>query len=301
MNEYLTQWNQIQTAFFNKRMPQALLLVGPLHCALNEFVSQLIPLFLCSHVTDVSCSSCIDCNLAKRMEHPDVEWIKPEKSGGAIKIDQIRELQSSAYLTPQRAKHRIIIIDAADRMNIASANALLKILEEPAGHLLFILIAQQISTVLPTILSRCQMISFSLPNEVYSDNLLMLGTQYSDESERSLIINNTDTLLDELISLIERKQHPCMLASQWIKFELVNILWFLYLVYSQLQNMHFNKKIVTGLGNIQLSKLEVLLDPILIFIQIDKINTLLRKISHNMNINNTLALEDLLLSLVPES
>ena len=106
--------------------------------------------------------------MIERMEHPDVEWIKPEKNGGAIKIDQIRELQNTAYLTPQRARYRLIVIEAADRMNTASANALLKILEEPAQHTVFILIAQQLSTVLPTILSRCQIISFSSSDDSYA-------------------------------------------------------------------------------------------------------------------------------------
>jgi DNA polymerase-3 subunit delta' len=300
MINHSEQWKQLQTAVVNGRIPQSLLFVGSLHCALDQFVTKLMPLFLCANTIE-PCLVCPDCQMSMRQEHPDVEWVKPEKSGGAIKIDQIRELQNSVYLTPQRSKYRLIVIDAADRMNNASANALLKILEEPAKHTIFILIAQQLSTVLPTILSRCQLMHFSLPHDLYINNLLKLGEHYSEESERTVLMSQAESILDNLIALIEKRQHPCLLANQWIKFDLVNLLWFLYLAYAQLQNMHVNKKPAQGLAYTQLNHLISLLDPLIIFDQIDKINTLLRKISHNIHVNHTLALENLLFSLVSKS
>lgn len=298
MINHQVQWKQIQLALHEQRVAQAMLFVGPLHCALDDFVSKIMQLFLCNQKVNAPCLQCTDCQMIHRMEHPDVEWVKPEKSGGAIKIDQIRELQNSAYLTPQRANFKLVIIEWADRMNTASANALLKILEEPAKHTVFILIAQQLSTILPTILSRCQIISFSSSEDAYRNNLLKLGEQYSQESDRFLIIKEAESLLDGLIALLERREHPCALASQWSQFELSTLLWFLYLVYSQLQCMHFNISSGTGPAANQLAKLLSLLNPVLIFMQIDKINTLLIKISHNMNVNTTLVLEDLLFSLV---
>ena len=300
MNNHQEQWQKIQSAFVNKRVPQSMLLVGPLHCELGLFVRQTMNLLLCKSGQNEPCLKCGDCQMVERMEHPDVEWVKPEKNGGAIKVDQIRELQSTAYLTPQRSNYRIIVIESADRMNTASANALLKILEEPAQHTVFILIAQQLSTVLPTVLSRCHIITFSSVDDSASNNLLTLGKHYSQESERAVLFNQADVILDGLIALIERKQHPCVLAAQWTQFELSSILWFLYLVYSQIQSMHVMNTAVIGPATLQLDKLVTLLSPISIFAQIDKINTLLRKISHNMNVNHTLVLEDLLFSLIPD-
>lgn len=301
MSNQQAQWEQMRVALIQQRIPQSMLFVGPQHCALNDYVVKLMQLFLCKAGKNEPCLVCNDCQMIASMEHPDMEWVKPEKNGGAIKIDQIRELQSSAYLTPQRSPYRVIVIEAADRMNVASSNALLKILEEPAKHTLFILVAQQLSTILPTILSRCQISRFFSSEDSYTNNLLMLAMQYPEKSEQSLIVNQVEPILDNLIALIERKQHACILASQWTQFELSTLLWFLYLAYSQLQQMHFNQNAVTGPASTQLAKLVTLLNPIVIFNQIDKINTLLRKISHNMNVNQTMALEDLLFALVPNS
>lgn len=297
MMTHQKQWQQIQSAVLHQRIAQSMLFVGPLHCALAGFATRVMQLLLCKQKLNEPCLKCTDCQMIERMEHPDVEWVKPEKNGGAIKVDQIRALQNTAYLTPQRARYRFIVIDAADRMNTASANALLKILEEPAQHTVFILIAQQLSTVLPTILSRCHMISFSSSENSYDTNLLLLGEQYQDESERALIIKQAESILDGLIALLEGREHPCVLAAQWNQFELGTMLWFLYLVYSQVQHMHINTSVTNGPAVNQLVKLLSLLNPVLIFMQIDKINTLLKKISHNMNVNHTLVLEDLLLAL----
>ncbi|CAM2898748.1 DNA polymerase III subunit delta' C-terminal domain-containing protein [Legionella worsleiensis] len=291
------QWQKIQAAFAQQRMPQSLLLVGPLHCGLESFVKQIMSLVLCQSEHNKPCLSCSNCQMVARMEHPDVEWIKPEKNGGAIKIDQIRELHRSAYLTPQRADYRLIVIESADRMNTASANALLKILEEPAQHVVFILMAEQLSTILPTVLSRCQILTFSGIDDSDSTNLLSLGTYYAPDSDRAVVFRDADVILDGLIALLERKQHPCSLASAWTHYELGSFLWFLYLVYSQIQIMHIKKHSISEPASQQLNRLVPLVSPLLLFRQIDKINTLLKKISHNMNVNQTLALEDLLFSL----
>lgn len=298
MNTHPEQRKKIQSALINQRIPQSMLFVGPSHCAITDFVTQIMQMFHCKVNRQEPCLTCIDCQMIHNMEHPDVHWMKPEKTGGAIKIDQVRELQNSAYLTPQRSQHRMIVIEAADRMNTASANALLKILEEPAEHTVFILIAQQLSTVLPTILSRCQLFTFSSLDDSAANNLLTLGDRHPEESERAVIVKQSEAILEGLIALIEQREHPCILAAQWSQFEISTLLWFLYLVYSQLQCMYFTSAQVSGPAINQLKRLLALTNPILIFSQIDKINTLLRKLSHNMNINHTLVLEDLLFSLV---
>lgn len=294
MNKHLTQLHILKNAALEQRIPQSLLFVGPAHCALIPFSIEFMQFVFCKNRTQTSCLTCIDCTLIQQMEHPDIEWIKPDKSGGAIKIDQIRALHSKAYLTPQRSIHRFIVIESADWMNIASANALLKILEEPASHTVFILIAEQLGSILPTVLSRCQVMHFSSTQDDALNNLLSLGAYYADDSARALIIQQAETILDDLIAVIEKKQHPCALASKWGQYEFHTLLWFLSLVFAQIQMMHGSKKPAQGLGHNQLTQLVNLLNPIVIFAQMDKLNSILRKLSHNMNINNLLALEDLL-------
>lgn len=298
MNHYQKQWHALQSAWIQGRNPQSMLFIGALDRALLEFTKEFMYLIFCRESVSQPCHECIDCHMIAREEHPDVEWIKPEKSGGPIKIDQIRELQNFSYLTPQRAKYRLIVIQSADRMNIAAANALLKILEEPAPHTLFLLLAQQISTVLPTILSRCHIFHFSPITHDSEMNLLTLGKQYEQESQQALIINQAETILEDLITLIEKRTHPCIVTSQWGKFELSVLLWFFYLVYAQIHMMLINKSDATGIASNQLNRLSALLNSKMIFSQIDKINVLQRKLNHNMNVNPTLVLEDLFLDFI---
>ncbi|ARB91365.1 DNA polymerase III subunit delta' C-terminal domain-containing protein [Legionella longbeachae] len=295
--KYLAQWKQIQIAWKNGRMPQAMLFVGSLDCALIDFIRRFSKFVFCKMETK-PCGECIDCRMALCAEHPDLNWIKPEKRGGSIKIDTIRELHDYSYLTPQRANHRLIVIESVERMNISAANSLLKILEEPAQHILFLLVAQQLSTVLPTILSRCQIMHFA--SYVDLSNLLQLGERYPQESEQAVIINQAEFVLDGLISVIKEKTHPCIVAAQWSQFEMNTLLWFLYLVYSQIQIIQINGIINAGPATQQLQSLATLLNPIIIFAQIDRINALQMKLSHNINVNQTLALEDLLLAIHSE-
>lgn len=298
MNQYLQQWQQIQTAFINKRLPQSLLLVGPFQNKLNEFVLKMMQLLVCTEALNAPCGSCADCAMVGRKEHPDDQWLKAEKTGSSIKIDQIRALQNTVYLTPQRANFRVIAIEAADRMNTASANALLKILEEPPKHIIFLLLAEQIGSMLPTVLSRCQRMIFSGMEGDAQTNLLLLGSHYPVDSPRSLVMSEAEIILESLIALLEHKQHPCILAAQWGRFELAALLWFLYLVYAQLQYMHSGSCTITNPAADQLIQLARLLDPVMLLTQIGQINTLLKKINHNINLNQTLALEDLLFSLL---
>ncbi len=297
MNHYPEQWQTLQSAWTQKRTHQSMLFIGALDCALMELVTEWMHLVFCKSHESKPCHECIDCHMVARKEHPDIEWIKPEKSGGSIKIDQIRELQSRSYLTPQRASQRLIVIESADRMNTAAANALLKILEEPAPHTLFLLLAQQISTVLPTVLSRCQVLRFSSATDVSAMNLLKIGEQYATDSEQALILNQAETILEGLIAVLEKREHPCALVTQWSKLNLSVLLWFFYLVYAQVYVMQINKTLSTDIAMNQLGKLATLLNPMMIFSQIDKINALQRKLSHNMNVNQALALENLLFDL----
>ncbi|KTD54483.1 DNA polymerase III, delta' subunit [Legionella sainthelensi] len=294
--KYLAQWNQIQLAWQKGRAPQGMLFVGSLDCALSEFIRKFAQFIFCKK-EEKPCGECIDCRMALCSEHPDLKWIKPEKKGGSIKVDSIRELHDYAYLTPQRANHRLIVIESAERMNISAANSLLKILEEPAQHILFLLVAQQLSTVLPTILSRCQIMHFASYVDLSTLNFLQLGARYPQESEQMEIINQAEFVLDGLISVIKEQTHPCIVAAQWSQFEINILLWFLYLVYSQIQIIQINGMINAGCATQQLQSLASLLSPVMIFAQIDRINALQRKLSHNINVNQTLALEDLLLAI----
>jgi len=90
-------------------------------------------------------------------KHPDVKMVIGEK---LIKIDQIRELKHYFSLAPYKANYKIALIAEAEKMNRPAASALLKTLEEPSGQAILILIAPSVRSILPTLVSRCQVFNF---------------------------------------------------------------------------------------------------------------------------------------------
>lgn len=104
------------------------------------------------------CGKCIGCKKVLTHVHPDVFIIEPEKQ--RIKIDQLRTLAQKLQLYPLEAAHKIAIVDDADTMTESAANSLLKILEEPPTATHFVLVTAAAHRLLPTIRSRCRLISF---------------------------------------------------------------------------------------------------------------------------------------------
>ena len=92
--------------------------------------------------------------------HPDIFILKPEKEGGNIKIDDIRQLIKDIYLKPFGGKKKVYIIDEAQAMKHEAANALLKTLEEPPTDSVLILITDDLKALFHTIVSRSQVVRF---------------------------------------------------------------------------------------------------------------------------------------------
>lgn len=105
------------------------------------------------------CGRCPACLRIAEGIHPDIVWIHPE--GGVVKIAQIRNLCDTLSMKAFEGKKRVAILVDAHLMNPSSANALLKMLEEPPEETLLILTAAQAADLLPTIVSRCQHIRFN--------------------------------------------------------------------------------------------------------------------------------------------
>ena len=107
------------------------------------------------------CGDCRTCRRVLEGLHPDVEVIAPE--GNFIQIGQIRDVVSHVAYRPYEvdARARVYVVLEADSFNAEAANAFLKALEEPPGHVHFILVTDRPERVLPTIASRCQPVAFS--------------------------------------------------------------------------------------------------------------------------------------------
>ncbi len=100
------------------------------------------------------CGHCSTCDRIERDTHPDV-IVWTDASQDLIKIDTVRDLCHQMSLTPVEGEVRVCIIDECHRMNAAAANAFLKTLEEPGPGRFFWLLTSQMSSLLPTLLSRC--------------------------------------------------------------------------------------------------------------------------------------------------
>ena len=101
------------------------------------------------------CDSCKSCHAFNHGNHPDVIYFQPLKSGKTYTIEDVREqLLETVDLKPFQYEKKIYIIEKADTLNIQSQNALLKTLEEPPAHAVFLLLAERAEAFLPTILSR---------------------------------------------------------------------------------------------------------------------------------------------------
>lgn len=93
-------------------------------------------------------------------KHPDLHFYRPEGKIGLHSIQSMRQMSEEVYMAPFKGKHKVFIIQDAERMLPTSANALLKTFEEPADDTTIILISSAPASLLPTILSRCRKIYF---------------------------------------------------------------------------------------------------------------------------------------------
>ncbi len=192
-------WQQSQWRNIIQRkntLPHATLLRGRAGIGKDDFALHLAHTLLCSQVSlEGACGACPSCLWLKEGNHPDFKFITPEdeveESASKKKINkktqisvaQIRKLYDFLSLSSHQVHgQRIILISPAEALNLASANALLKMLEEPPANTLFLLVASQPQRLLPTIISRCQVIDFSIPSKVDATDWLMAQGVHQPEA-----------------------------------------------------------------------------------------------------------------------
>lgn len=119
---------------------------------------------------DGGCGSCTTCRRVQEGLHPDVEIVAPE--GNFIRKEEITDINLHAAYRPYEARAKVYVFLEADSFNAEAANAFLKTLEEPPGHVHFVLVTDRPERLLPTIVSRCQVVEFSpVPTPVITGDL----------------------------------------------------------------------------------------------------------------------------------
>ncbi len=195
--------------------------IGKLHTAMA-----LAQLLHCEQlqegVTPDACGVCRSCHQVEQTIHPDCLYIQPEdgqKQNPKIKIDQIRAIEHLVIYRPLVGSHKICLIDEADTMTIEAANALLKTLEDPPDHCLFLLISSRPEHLLPTIRSRCLSLRFApLPGNDIDEYLLQQRTMNSNDAKLVSIFSEgrigQALCLDPEELKIKRRQYWTLLLGE---------------------------------------------------------------------------------------
>jgi len=274
LSSYEKSWKKI---IQNKKTPHAVLISGNRGIGKRSFAA-----WLASEHLDITkkYESCIYPFAVP--SHADLKWISPNEGKRDISVDQIRQIIDDLTMSSYEGIGKVTVIEPVNKMNISSANSLLKILEEPPGNTLIILIADKMKNIPATIISRCQHIKIYPPNEdesrefinhIHPDAniakidpyILVSPLIYEKQNNHS---QNIESIIIDLKNMLNKKNSPLDIAAKLCAEDVEIFLdWFSYFVYSLAKNDNKTNK--------QKNKFEEILKKIDIsnlFIYFDKIN-----------------------------
>ncbi len=131
------------------------------------------------------CGQCRDCKQTAAMGHPDLAVVQAENEGGVLRVEQVREVKRAVALKPYQSKYRVALFLRFQEANDSASNALLKTLEEAPSYAILLLTADNPESLLPTIVSRCEVLRLRpLPLEQVEKELERRGA----ESNRARLI-----------------------------------------------------------------------------------------------------------------
>ena len=151
----------IRRGYVAGRMGHAYIIHGEPRGNARELALGILRLLMCEN-TPEACGSCSSCKRVSDLSHPDCHWVEPQKKSRVIGVDDVRGLLHSVYQSAFEGGWKAVVIAAADRMNPQAANAFLKTLEEPPAQTILFLLTNSPTSLLPTIVSRCQTIKLPL-------------------------------------------------------------------------------------------------------------------------------------------
>jgi len=228
-------WESLIARKKQNRLPHALLFSGMDGSGKKEFAQHFANYLLCSTPEETgACGHCRSCRLQHAKSHPDFMQVTLEEGAQFIKIDQIREVVSLVNGTAMLNGCRVLLIHPASSMNMNSANALLKTLEEPTANTFLILICEQGLRLPATISSRCQTVIFPKPERELALAWLRAHANTSKMEELSAVLDLANggpllardflmndmlavrrDLYDGLIQLNAGSADPMQFAQKW--------------------------------------------------------------------------------------
>jgi len=182
--------NILQSWLNGDRLPHAILLEGSEGEDTSAFATKIAQGSLCTDLPSARpCEICRDCIKVAKGVHPDVIFYSSQGGSRSLHVDLVREIRASAYLRPNEGRYRVFILENAQNMTIQSQNAMLKIIEEPPNGVIFILICDNKSSLLPTILSRVGALTIASLDDAHCEEALtVLSALFSGDEIKALEI-----------------------------------------------------------------------------------------------------------------
>lgn len=240
-------WERFRIARQSDHLAHALLISGQEHTGKSDFANRMVKSLLCetsqsakTHNTKQTpkidaCNQCRSCKTFEADSNPDYLHIKLLEDKQQISIDQIRAMNAFLNLSRSFNAYQVVLISDAERMNQNAANSLLKSLEEPAENSVIILVTSQLSAMLPTIKSRCQMMHLPMPDKQQSIDWLQSQTGKLSEFKEELEISHNrplaalkvddefiqkrEMLLEDIVNVIQEKSAITEVAKKWQKHD----------------------------------------------------------------------------------
>lgn len=163
------------------------------------------------------CLACNQCIRIENEEHPDVTMVEPD--GLSIKVDQVRAIKEEFSKSGMESRRKVLIIKEMDKMTPSAANSLLKFIEEPEGEITILLLTTEVQQLLPTIVSRCQILHFHVRN--IEDRIEEIVARDIPKTQATLLAYLTQDA-SEALKIYEQENYSTLVDTVWKWFLMLN-------------------------------------------------------------------------------